>query len=210
MIKITKRAEPREWTEKKATPNFTYEATPELREALLEEQGYICAYCMRQIPAHDPNRQETSKIDHLKSRKLFPDLQLDYSNMVICCPGNIDSEQHCDTLKKENSISFRMDDNLQNSITYSTNDGSIKSSNSSWDTEINKILNLNHRLLKANRKETLEGVIEVLATLEKDKWTKSQLNSKIKQWSEFDKNDKLKPYCGIIIWYLQKKIKQLP
>jgi len=71
MIKINKKKEPIEWTKKKLTPNFTqYSAIPELRTALLEEQGHICAYCMRRIPVKDSNESETSKIEQIKTE--FP------------------------------------------------------------------------------------------------------------------------------------------
>lgn len=42
MIKINKSREPREWTEYRLTTGVDYEAIPELRKALLKEQGYIC------------------------------------------------------------------------------------------------------------------------------------------------------------------------
>ena len=46
MRTITKSKEPKEWTEYRLTPNTDYQSIPELRQSLLEEQGYICAYCM--------------------------------------------------------------------------------------------------------------------------------------------------------------------
>jgi hypothetical protein len=75
MIRINKGTEPAEWTAKKLTSGFNkYEPITELREALLEEQGYICAYCMRSIPIEvkDKNESETSKIEHINSRDSYP------------------------------------------------------------------------------------------------------------------------------------------
>ena len=95
MIQINKGTEPEEWTAKKATPDFTqYESIPALRTSLLEEQGYICAYCMRRIPAKDIKVDATSKIEHILSRESSPDLQLSFANMAICCPGNLNNEAH--------------------------------------------------------------------------------------------------------------------
>ena len=206
MIRINKGAEPRAWTEKKNTPGFTeYIPIPELREALLKEQGFICAYCMRRIPINDPNIAETSKIEHLKSRADRPDLQLSFSNMVVCCPGNIDNKSHCDKLKGGKNVNFDFFDSaLQNSISYSTNDATIDSSNYKWNKEINELLNLNHSRLKQNRKNTLDGIIEAIKL---KGWKSFNLNKKLHNWSNQDNQGKLKPYCGIVIWYLEKKLR---
>ncbi len=208
MIKINKGAEPIEWTRKKATPGFVeYEPIPELREALLKEQGYICAYCMREIPVNkkDHGLSETSKIEHIKCREHHPDLQLDYSNMVICCPGLIDGTAHCDKSKDNLEISFNIfHPSLQNSISYSTKDGKIKSSNLVWDNEIENILKLNNSMLKVNRKDALDGVISIL---EKKKWRKAEISSKLDLWKTKSTNGKHKPYCGIVIWFLEKRLR---
>ncbi|MDM8338404.1 hypothetical protein [Mediterranea massiliensis] len=108
MRKIEKQSEPREWTAHRLTPGAKYEAKPELREALLKEQGYLCAYCMRRIPIRDTNSNETTRIDHILSRRNHPELQLNYSNMVVCCPGAITSDFHCDKQKGENDITFNL------------------------------------------------------------------------------------------------------
>lgn len=43
MRKINKNREPKEWTRHRLTSGADYEAIPELRQSLLEEQGYLCA-----------------------------------------------------------------------------------------------------------------------------------------------------------------------
>lgn len=208
MIRINKGAEPVEWTRKKATPGFLeYVAIPELREALLKEQGYICAYCMREIPVNkkDPGQNEISKIEHIKCREHHPHLQLDYNNMVICCPGFIDATEHCDKSKANQEITFNIfHPSLQNSISYSTKDGKIKSTNLVWNNEIENILKLNNSILKANRKDALEGVLMVL---EKKKWRKSEISAHLDLWKTKNAKGKHKPYCGIVIWFLEKRIR---
>ena len=206
MIKINKGREPLAWTRKKSTPNFTeYVPIKGLRDQLLIEQGYICAFCMRTIPAIDQNVNEKSKIEHLKSRKDRPDLQLDFNNMVICCPGNTDNNPHCDKLKDGNSVSFDpFGSALQNSISYNSKNGEIISSNPIWNDEFKRLLNLNHNRIKVNRVIALNGVIEEI--FKKGK-TSFDLNKKLREWKELNKDGKLKPYCGIVIWYLQKKLR---
>jgi len=104
MIRINKGQEPNEWLQYRLTPGAKYEAIPELSGALLLEQGYICAYCMRRIPVKDKNSSETSRIDHIKCREHYPELELDYNNMIICCPGSIDSNFHCDRKKEYSGV----------------------------------------------------------------------------------------------------------
>ncbi len=206
MIQINKGIEPVEWTAKKATPGFTeYEPIPELRDALLIEQGYICAYCMRRIPAKDVKVDATSKIEHIKSQEDRDDLQLNYANMAICCPGNLNDEAHCDKLKGSSSVTFNLHTHaLQQSIEYASKDGFIRSTNSTWDKEMNDLLNLNHPMLKANRKETLWGIIEYLNTT---KWSTQTVNNKLNQWRQLNAEGKYFEFCGIIIWYLEKKLR---
>jgi uncharacterized protein (TIGR02646 family) len=204
MIQINKRSEPVEWTAKKATPGFReYEPIPELRDALLIEQGYICAYCMRRLPAQDVKVDASSKIEHIKSQEDRSDLQLNYTNMAICCPGNLNDEAHCDKLKGGNSVSFNLHTQaLQQSIEYGSKDGFIRSTNTTWNNEINELLNLNHSMLMANRKEALLGVIEYLNAAN---WTTQAVNNKLNQWRQLNTEGKYYEFCGIIIWFLNKK-----
>ena len=212
MVTIHKQPEPQAWINYRRTPGVPYQALPELRQALLEEQGYICAYCMRRIPVRDrlPTRNddisETSRIEHIQSRERYPARARDYNNMVICCPGMIDGTAHCDRSKANQDISFTpLDEKVQSSISYGTKDGAIKSANPTWNGEINTALALNNPLLKRNRLQTLAGIRTVL---EKKKWKKAVLEKRLKEWQGF-KDGQKKPYCGIIIWYLEKKIRQM-
>lgn len=206
MILLQKRREPVEWTRKCATDGFTkYEAIPELREALIAEQFGLCAFCMRRIPVKDQAEKETSKIAHLLSRTRHPDQQLNYKNMVAACPGMINGTPHCDKSQESHDITlplFRR--SLQDSITYSSNDGAIKSQVPDWDAEIQNVLNLNNEMLKKNRSETLEGIRSVLDG--KD-WKLAQLKELLQHWENPGQDGLLKPYCGIVIWYLRRKIR---
>lgn len=205
MIKINKENEPTSWKLYKNTPDVIYQATTDLRVALLAEQGFICAYCMRTIPVKDIGNIETSRIDHIQCRTDNPELELEYTNMVICCPGFIDGNEHCDKSKGNSPISLPLFNiNLQNSISYSSKDGTIKSLNKTWSQEINSIIKLNNKRLKNNRLQTLDGI---RYALEKRKWKKADLENKLLEVSNFDIDGRQKQYCGIVIWYLQKKLR---
>lgn len=211
MIRIVKSKEPPSWTKHRLTAGATYEATPDLRESLLEDQGYICAYCMRRIPVADKGTAETTRIEHITPQShLTKEEALDYSNMVICCPGAIASvskkECHCDRHKAELPISFTpFDQNFINTLSYTT-DGTIKSSNADYDKDINEVLNLNIALLKANRKAVRK---QLITSLGKREWKKVDLEKILKAYSEKDSEGKKKEYCGVVIEFLTKKLRQL-
>ena len=223
MIQIKKNPEPRKWLEYRSTPGVDYQSIPELVDSLLEEQGYICAYCMRRIPCKDRlykrdgktfvHTNEDHRIEHMLSRENHQDKKLDYSNMVICCPGHIGNKEHCDRLKDSKDITFSpLDARFIETLSYKT-DGTIVSSNESYDNEINEVLNLNTPILKENRKNTWEAVKkELIAQKGGRPWNKAVLSKYIKKFSSKHKKDeksRLIPYCGVVLFFLQKKLKQM-
>ena len=197
MIKIKKGKEPNAWSEHRNTPGAVYDAIPELRASLLLEQGYICAYCMSRID------EGSSKIEHLKCRSRYPSLSMQYKNMVICCPGNSNNGFQCDKSKGDSDISFTLfNDHFINTLSYETKNGRIKSSNTQWNDELDTILNLNNLSLMLNRKNTIEGVIEAL---KRKGFDRHRLSSELNKWKNPDKNNKMKEFCGVVIWYISKR-----
>lgn len=182
MIRVEKTKEPESWLLHRLTPGAKYEPTADLRESLLADQGYICAYCMRRIPVSDKGANETSHIEHVVPQSsLTREEAMNYGNMVICCPGAINSTSaklcHCDRHKRETSVSFSpFDENFISTLSYS-GDGTIKSSNSVYDRELNDVLNLNVNILKANRKAVRQ---ELQASFGKRQLKKSDIEKSFK------------------------------
>ena len=110
MNKISKGREPQAWLEYRKTPGAAFDAIPELKAALLEEQGHLCAYCMRRIPAQGETGEQM-RVEHVMPRK-YTSLVMDYRNLVACCPGTISgtrrNDVHCDRRKGEREISFNL------------------------------------------------------------------------------------------------------
>ena len=218
MILINKNQEPKEWTEYCSTPGVTYQSIPELVDAVLREQGYICAYCMRRIPTKDKIEgkltSEDHRIEHIKCRENHEYLQLKYNNMLICCPGHIGEDEHCDRKKGNQEISFSpLDSAFINTLTYTSN-GIIASSNPVYNEEINSILNLNTPFLVLNRKNMLKEVIQHInqTCKQKKNWNKTALKSILVKYQNKHKdgeNQKYYPYCGIVVWFIQKKLNTL-
>lgn len=75
----------------------TYYSKKELAEALLQEQGYLCAYCNRPIHNEWSNREEDPLvekgdtrvvIDHLAPKSIDPrERTFDYGNLLASCKG---------------------------------------------------------------------------------------------------------------------------
>lgn len=214
MIRITKGREPAEWVEIRNTPGVAFEdvTKDELRLSLWKEQGGLCGYCMRRINV-TPGLTSETRIEHIKPRKISmaegrQEETLSYTNMILCCNGDIDGNGHfhCDRSKEDKEICFTPFDNaVIDTLSYSSKDGSIKSSNSSVDYDLRNILNLNHPRLAANRLAVIKGLVNVMG---KGIWKKSDLHQKILYYSSRNADGVLKEYCGVIIWYLNKKLKQ--
>ncbi|MFZ4860411.1 MAG: retron system putative HNH endonuclease, partial [Desulfuromonadaceae bacterium] len=79
------------------TPNYGDFQNPEkdtTHKSLLEEQGFVCAYCGRALKAD----RSDSHIDHFWPQKHFPDRALDYTNMVASCgPPKVKKEDAMST-----------------------------------------------------------------------------------------------------------------
>ena len=215
MIKITKGVEPAEWTEERNTPGVTFETARKdaLRQALLEEQGGLCGYCMRRVSFAIGLPTDT-RIEHLKPRSLSlaegkPAETMAYRNMILCCNGDIDGSKnlHCDASKGEREIHFNpFDAAAIATISYSTKDGSIKSSNADYDNDLNHVLNLNHPRLATNRLAVIKGLVREMG---RKTWRKNDIIHKLTYYSNKAAGGQLHEYCGVIIWYLNKKLRQL-
>jgi uncharacterized protein (TIGR02646 family) len=78
--------------------NFQTPEKPVVHDALLKEQGYICCYCGMRIT------RITSHIEHFKPRSTYPNLALEYINLIASCQGESEDPPtvpvHCGHKKK--------------------------------------------------------------------------------------------------------------
>lgn len=214
MIKIKKSSPPPSFVTYSQTSGATFDDMPsqvksDLRESLLKEQGYICAYCTIKLE----NKSSKTKIEHYISRKTDINLQLNYSNLFIVCLGNEGcgrgSEYHtCDT--KKGSIDLRIDPKIDShiaTISYKSN-GEIYSTNSNYDYDLNNILNLNHErgTLISNRKVILDVFKKNCLGARNGLRTRSELKAIHDKYLN-DKNSRgwYESYVGIILDCLKKK-----
>lgn len=184
-----------------------------IKEQLLAEQYYLCAYCMRRIDL------KSIRIEHYfaqnpQSGNYNAALTIDYQNMLGVCPGGenhaaTDKQLTCDRHKKNLLLTINpLDPSLIAKIRY-TSDGKIGSDDSNINKDLCETLNLNcpESLLKENRKAALDAL---------KNWVKRQYKGKTvpkAAWEKIytnlcgEKHGKKQEYVGIIDYYLQGKIK---
>lgn len=207
MITIAKTREPESWRQRRHTPGAVYEATDDLRESLIKEQGYICAYCMRRIGLE----QHNTRIEHILPQTLITTKEaMNYGNMVLCCDGCMSGTEkemtHCDRHKGDDVITISpFDSHLQEKISYKR-DGTITSPHPEIEKDLNTTLNLNIPLLKLNRKNVREGLIKQLDR--KAAWKKADLERILARYSYMDNQGMLIEYCGVVRDYISKKLRQ--
>lgn len=184
----------------------------DIRKNLLAEQGRLCAYCMRRID------EDSMKIEHwyLEDR-LSEREKLDYRNMLGVCEGHIDGQSGkwdtCDAHKKNQLLTIDPQNAQQISeIKYRTKSGEIYSDNPDIDKDLNDTLNLNSEkhFLKQNRKAILDEVIKNLVSEKrKGNWNSKMLQSMKQKYEQYDSEGKKREYAGIVLWYLNKKLRSL-
>lgn len=150
MIEIKKGREPDKLLRYRQQPDASYEqmdkkVKDELLERLLQEQGHICAYCMKRIPESRklPTGVAPVTIEHWYPRN--PESKedigqgLNYRNMFAVCSGNRGCGNRelmtCDARRGNDSIKVNpCDAETLRGITY-TSSGIIKSSDPDVDEE---------------------------------------------------------------------------
>lgn len=213
MKQIIKTKEPRSLTNYRASiskndlqnlekfDDLSTQAKDDLRNNLLNEQGYVCCYCMRRVEF------DNSKIEHFKPRSFLRGQQLEYSNLFIAClggEGGKKGEQHCDT-KKGNDELKHIDllTTIENDIEY-YKDGFIFSTNININDELNRVLNLNYKILQDNRKEALE---QLMIDLKKLGFSIPNLRRTIEKYQNRNSKGKYRPYSQLMVYFLTKKLK---
>ncbi|MEY4531174.1 MAG: hypothetical protein RLZZ156_1895 [Deinococcota bacterium] len=208
---IRKKTEPKSLIKhrKKSHSNFdNYAEKQDLRDKLVEEQGYICAYCNCRIVA----TESQMKIEHYHCQDFFPQLQLTFTNLLAVCRGGEGQSprlQHCDTRKGNKSICknpSQSGDRIED-IVFFLDDGTIFSTDSRYDTEINTILNLNLESMKGNRKSVLDAFILSLPKMGELK--KADVQRKINEWYQ-PQNGYVHQHCMIVVHWLRKRLKRMP
>lgn len=210
MKKIDKNPEPQEWIEYRNTPGVKYEPIRALRMALYDEQGGICAYCNRRLmDEHDRTKQTTNVVEHVIPRNgewADSNMEMTYSNMVLCCSGKAENEMFCDESKGSRRTHFSPVENLIFPTLRFYSSGKIASTNDNYQSDIDKVLNLNNPFLIEQRKAAIRAIIKkMVAESKKDSFGKPL----IRRWIgivDTRKNGLYMEYAGVISGYLKHRL----
>ena len=216
MIWIQKKEEPPSLTQYKKQPFAYYDGyknKEELRQALLRDQGYLCAYCMRRIE----NNRESMKIEHWKAQNLLEkeEEKLDFRFMLgVCdgCKGAKDQYTTCDEHRHGDELYVNpLDRVMMDTISYDRQ-GHIKSTDQKIDRDLNEKLNLNceqapSRIVQ-NRRAIYRECKERLMKMQKTgRWKKSTLCQVLHQYDI--KEDGRKPeYVGVPVYLINRYMRK--
>lgn len=206
MIVIKKYSQPNSLIKYKKSEKYpTYETVPtniknDIKQQLIEEQGYICAYCMKRI-----KKDDTSTIEHYiprNGKNGNPDKQLDYNNLLAVCDGNRGSKNlTCDASKGSDLITVNpLSETSVQQIKYKS-DGTIYSNNQAINHDLDITLNLNYITIKSNRKSALDILKKKLINA---KNTGDWSNVAKKYYNKLNQAQMKSPYVGILLDYLKK------
>lgn len=190
------------------TPKIT--TRTDILKDLLDEQGYICAYCMRIISINNADIEHFVGQGYInKEGKSIGKVEdTNYNNMLAVCHGNFCQEPlHCDSSRSKyqdkrpllnisplnrqqmNSIKFS-----QSGIIYYEN----IDDESDISFDLNKVLNLNCENIKEERKKLIKRIKKNLV---KYKFNKKVIQKELEYWKESNK-----AFSQVAIFELKKYI----
>lgn len=206
----------------------------DIRQALLDEQYFLCAYCMRRIE----NEELHMNIEHWSPLSKDKDNALNYRNFLAVCKGGADIPGNtkrrvlcCDAKKLDTELTIDpQDQEMMSHIRYNK-DGIIlfhpTSPSGRWTAEvihtieqdINQILQLNGRpnrmggiddtatCIVKGRKDAWESGRQIIQRLhKKGSCTPKQIQNEMERLlSESPR----KPFVGVTVYYLRRKYRQL-
>ena len=209
MRAIEKGCEPPRLTAHRDTCHSDYDNYPRedkdaLRHALVVEQRGLCCYCMGRIRPSATGM----KIEHWRCQTRYREEQLDYQNLLGACLGGEGQplhRQHCDTRKRDLDLLWNPADpshKIEARVKYLP-DGTIKSNDEEFNTQLNEVLNLNFAVLKNHRKRALRALSRWL-----EKQPQPVPQSQIEhQRNKFNAgNGNLTRFRPVTVWWLDQKL----
>ncbi len=177
---------------------------------LLDEQGYVCAYCMRKISLEDAQIEHIigqNYIDKNKN-KVGKIKDTDYNNMLAVCQGNFcNNETHCDSSRSKyqdkrpllsisplNALDMNHIKFTQSGVIYYEEFEAMTDMN----YDLNKVLNLNCNSILEKRKRIIRSIKHLLS---KYKFNKKVVQKELGNW-EINKQE----FSQVVILELRKYI----
>ena len=206
---------------RKQYPDADYEDTPshvlkDIREQMWEEQKHLCAYCMRKIDNPSVVRIEHCRPRHSQDEQEYDKkATLDFKWMLGVCYGNSlvrgvkPEDKTCDAHRGNTELTVNPFDELSvRKIKYKT-DGSIYSDDADINKDVTETLNLNCEAvsLPETRKRVLMEEKSRIMRKCKGKSQDAFIRELERTYEGLVQKRNLTPYCGIIISWIQSKLK---
>lgn len=223
MIVIKRGKEPNSLLEfRKKNPDADYEEMPQnvrqdVRKQMWEEQRHLCAYCMRKVRDSHVMRIEHCRPRHPQGEENHDKkATLDYKWMLGVCYGNSlekgvkPEDETCDAHRGNTELTINPFDEISiRKIKYRV-DGSIYSDDVEINKDVTETLNLNCEAvsLPQTRKKVLVQVQKRIMQKCEKKSQDAYMHELERTYTNLVQERNLTPYCGIIISWLEGKLKK--
>jgi uncharacterized protein (TIGR02646 family) len=173
-------------------------ARGELRQALSQEQGYICCYCCQEL---DPRN---SHIEHFRPQESYAHLSLDYRNLLVSCQGRLQKKEprRCgmakDTWFDENLMVSPLSKDCEGFFEYTLAGEILATEDPAKQQAAQETidrLNLNDLKLQADRKAAFDEFLQDLSVEDAAKL--------LKDLAETDANGHYQPFCPALTYLLK-------
>lgn len=191
------------------------EELQDIRKQLWEEQGALCAYCMRRIQDPRDVRIEHYEVRHPQNGEYRASDTLNFKVMLGVCYGNSikpgikEEDKTCDAHRHNEPLTVNpYDINSIRNINYQS-DGMIGSEDVDISNDLQITLNLNCKAvsLPENRKNVLLAAKKEVYKLSKGKSHEVYLSIIAKAYERYRTMEIKTPYSGIVISWLEKELK---
>ncbi|MCD7825392.1 MAG: hypothetical protein LUH14_05450 [Clostridiaceae bacterium] len=192
------------------------EVLKDIRERMWEDQVHLCGYCMRRIKSSRDVRIEHCKPRHPRGEEEHDaKATLDFKWMLGVCYGNSivrgtrPEDKTCDAHRGNADLTVNPFDELSvRKIKYKS-DGSIYSDDKDINKDVTETLNLNCEALSLpqSRKNALMETKKQIMKKCKGKSQDAFIRELERTYDSLVKQRNLIPYCGIIISWLESKLK---
>jgi uncharacterized protein (TIGR02646 family) len=211
---IQKGSEPASFTEWKLQENEDWQPSwgnfinPEktnLHDALLKEQGHVCCYCESRIS------KQTSHIEHLRPRSQYPQIALEYANLLASCQGESEDHPphplHCGQHKRDwydlHLFVSPLDPACMNYFRYSEAGEILPTSDPNNETAASTTiekLGLSIDKLRRSHNRAIEGILDdefdLLSEIDKQKL--------IQYFDRPDENGQYQEFCSAVIYVIKQ------
>lgn len=214
MILIVKKKEPDSLIQYRKSSNASFDdldgnVKDEIRTGLLQEQGYLCAYCMKRLR----DDRMAVKIEHYQPRNSENELQ--YSNLLAVCDGNqksrVDPDRFtCDTRKADRVLKINPQIKAHMDTVSYKMDGRICSSEAAFERDLNETLNLNDAqgYLRSNRRAAIKPIAKKLSECRNEAGAVSLLKKLKISTETINRQGQYPEYAGIQRWYIDRQLRK--